>query len=71
MEYDDREEDYDHDEWCRDDDDYSGREEPPMFGCACENAMCVDTVCDYCIADMREYHEADHWANQNVATVEG
>ena len=25
-------------------------DEAPMFGCACENPLCVDTVCAGCIA---------------------
>jgi hypothetical protein len=66
---------YDYDEWCSmhvyddPDDGDCVLEEPPDFGCACENAVIVDTTCQTCIENMQEEHEELYWADQNVATV--
>lgn len=40
-------------------DDDEEREPAPMFGCACENPLSVDTVCPGCIEWLQErYREA-------------
>jgi hypothetical protein len=49
--YDDDRDDYDDDSPCYWSDE---QRESPMFGCACENALCVDTVCAGCIEVMKE-----------------
>ena len=44
----------DDDDRFREDDTSEPLEEAPLFGCACENAICVDTMCDWCIEWMKE-----------------
>ncbi len=34
--------------------EYDDREPSPDFGCACENALIVDTTCEDCIRILRE-----------------
>lgn len=48
-----------HDDDCQEDCDFDPyddeeRSEAPLFGCACENPLSVDTVCPSCIAYLQE-----------------
>lgn len=60
------------DDWEDDRDDDSPmywseeQREAPLFGCACENALCVDTCCGYCIEIMKDQDAAARlWGAQN------
>jgi hypothetical protein len=46
--------DDDRDDFGVDDYDLDDRINPPDFGCACENALVVDTVCEGCIEWLKE-----------------
>ncbi|NUP08427.1 MAG: hypothetical protein HOW73_20445 [Polyangiaceae bacterium] len=67
------EEDDSGDDWPDYDDDDDEREERPLAGCACENPLTVDTVCEACVAYMQEQDaeiERERLAKASAFTVE-
>jgi hypothetical protein len=50
----------------RDYDDPIDGGEAPLFGCACEGALCADAVCDGCIEAMKDQDASGKlWRAQN------